>query len=313
MKKLLLILALPLILIGAFLLFMNSGAGGNMSSGDFSDTLSPLVFQHNPIDGQFAFVSIPSQKLKAKLIPNLEQRKKRGISEIPGILGVTHFFLDHDLTTGFVHPYTQNFFNVLPPEGYVMKFDRATAEEGWIYYLKKKDLKSTDTLGRQFAFMRQWKLSDLAMEINKTKITVTTAPCRFHALCGCMQVNNKQNPYNVEFPIGNFSKRKGEYSLAELNEIGTYSGGTIVIIWENEKGETWFRDVHGSVNDMITEALKIRKQYNIDPVIAIGDAGPFAQKVRADENNIVYSKDINAIFPTGSRFGAGFGYVPLKR
>lgn len=287
----------------------------------YSDTVGPLIYTDKPSDGEYGFIGTPAYTLRAKLIPNLQERKKLGLKSIDNIMGVTHFFLDHDLSSGFVHPYTLNFYNSLRPTDFVMKFTRSDSNKtkndsmiGTVQYIYKKDVQKGDVLGCNIAFFRQWKLSefDLVQDESGTKIALKY--CKFASFCGCPQTKaDIDNPYKPEIPIWVQRGKEGYVLLAPLNQLGLHSGGTVVIIWENKldgNARIMFQDIHGPLDLIISTAMEIAKKYGTDPHIAISDAGPFARKVRAGEGNILDCQLLKNIAPRGEKLGAGFGYLP---
>ena len=277
-----------------------------------SECAYPLQYAQTPSsDGQFKFKSIISEKLDVKLIPNYENRKKQNIQEVSNIVGVCHFFLDHDLTSGYVHPYTLNFFNKLRPDDFVLKYTPSSnsIQEGSICYIRKKDIKEGDKLGKNLAFFRQWKLSEI--DISGDKIRVAT--CKYAHGYVCPQVKpNCLNPFKLEIPIANIFLNEGYYSITNFSDFDRKNGGTAVIIWEDSVNNVVkFMDVHSSMQQIINEAIDIAKNYNVDPTIAISDAGLFSLKFKSDENYVLNTKVIDKVsdIPFVS---AGFGYIPQK-
>jgi hypothetical protein len=275
--------------------------------------VAPLRFFYTNTSKQVGFESIVAHRLKAKLIPNNERRKLLGITKITWLLGVTHFLLDHDLTTGFVHPYTTNFFGRLRPDDYVMKFDRSKQDStvGYIYYVRKRQLTSNDTLGKNVAFFRQWKLSELDIRNNNGTLEVNIEPCSFAKVCGCAQTNEQsKNPFGNELLLWSVTNAYGYYPINKLNKLDNRNGGTVVIIWNaNGNNETLFQDIHSSLSEVLNRAMTIRDVYHIDPTIAISDAGPFANKIKSNDLNELDCTKINELL-NYPKVGAGFGYVP---
>lgn len=277
-----------------------------------SVTCGSLLYTKESTGGEYGFVGQPTTSRRAKLIPNLEQREKRGMKSISGINGAVHFFLDHDLTTGFVHPYTKVFFNRLQPEDFVLKFtrDEPGSEVGSISYMYKKDLLPSDKLGQNIALFRQWKLSEFQLrQVDETPMIVLKT-CGFSSFCGCPQA--LVDGVVQEVPIWTQTYKRGVVPLASLNALGRYSGGTVVLIYELQiDGISLivFQDIHGSLEQIITKAQEIARQNQVDPVIALSDAGPFARKVKADQDGNLDCAALKAIAPRGKYFGAGFGYL----
>ena len=280
------------------------------------DKRQPVLSYADVTNGQYAFIGAPAYQKRVKLIPNLEQREKMGLNRIDSILGVAHFFLDLDLTTGFVHRYTTNFFNRLRPGDYVLRFTRSANDSmvGTIEYVHKRDLQTKDVLGKNIAFFRQWKLCEIDLVKKKSEYKLNMKYCKFAPSCACIQSkSDNDNPFKGQIPLWSSRAKEGEVPLASLNRLGEYSGGTAVIIWDvqyNGRARVMFMDVHGSIDDIISAALLIADQYSVDPHIAISDAGPFAVKIRADTNNVLSCKQLKAIAPRSQKVGAGFGYTP---
>jgi len=275
----------------------------------------PLKYKNVPSDGQYQFIGPPSISLEVRLIPNLGQRKKLGLTSIENIQGVTHFFLDHDLTSGFVHAYTKTMFNRLRPDDFVMHYAAFDGDpnRGTISYRKKKDLTEKDVLGKNFGFFRQWKLSEIQWRKGENGDEVYLKPCRFANFCGCPQtIDNPELPYSPEIPFWTTANETGFVPVSRLNKLGKFAGGTVAIVWEqdyNGQKIIYFRDVHASFETIWKMAKKIEHENGVDPHICISDAGPFARKVKANANNVLDCNLIDAIAPNGLQFGAGFGYV----
>ncbi|MCW3127711.1 MAG: hypothetical protein JWO03_3369 [Bacteroidetes bacterium] len=273
---------------------------------------SPLVLAGHSDAGQRGFKSIITNRLKAKLIPSNGRRRELGITKIDGIFGVTHFFLDHDLTTGYVHRYTQNFFNKLTPDDFVMRFDRETpgSDVGIISYIRRGEMKTTDTLGRNIAFFRQWRLSDIDYREGNGIIEMYMMPSVFAAGSVSPQIRKgRTNPSGPQLTIWSQYDHTGYIPLDKFSKLDQRNGGTVVIIWEDiTSHQILFQDVHGSLSDIMQAAISISKQYHADPVIAISDAGPMANKFLADDKHIL---DCTPFPLSGMDYaGAGFGYIP---
>ena len=121
-----------------------------------------LLDSFNTISEQFAFQSYVMESATIQLIPNMHNRDKDDIKAIKNITGVAHFFLDHDLTSGFVHSYTLNFFNKLSADDFVLKFTPSSFNKniGEMHYIRKGSMMSTDKLGKNIAYFRPWTLSE---------------------------------------------------------------------------------------------------------------------------------------------------------
>jgi hypothetical protein len=71
-------------------------------------------------------------------------------------------------------------------------------------------------------------------------------------------------------------------------------------------------DMHGSIADIIAEAIRIKNLYNVDPTIGIYDAGPFARKFKANEAGSVDFNYVNKLTGTAEFVGAGYGLVKFE-
>ena len=272
----------------------------------------PLKFSEvNITSNQIGFESVVAHTLRAKLIPSNGQRKE---SKITGILGVTHFFLDHDLSVGYVHHNTLTFYKQLRRDDFVMKFDKIAqgSNEGSIYYIKKKDTLKTDKLGQDIAFFRQWKLSEIDYRESNGKIEINVKPCSYWSGEVCPQRKaGTTNPFGPEIQFWQQFNRTGYLSLDNFTKLDNLNGGTVVIIWEEKNsGQILFQDIHGSLYEIINRAIEISKKYQTDPSIAISDAGPMANKFRSNEMNELDCSKFP--LPTVPYAGAGFGYIPQK-
>src|ERR1043165_1758001 len=253
------------------------------------DTMKVPVFFSNTVvnEEQQSFQSWPSNKLVAKIFPNNGRRKETGKNTISGVLGVAHFFLDFDLTSGFVHPSTKKFYDILRPDDYLMKFDRLPEDSslGYVYYVKRKELNDSDKLGKNVAYFRQWKLSEIDYRMVKDVMEIKMKPCTFANGCTCPQKKPAtSNPLpSAEIPI--WSKGTQDYYAfaGEFNDLDNLNGGTVVIIWYDwQTRSTLFMDLHGSLNYIMHRTNSIAAQYETDPTIAISDAGPMARKFKAE-------------------------------
>jgi len=308
MKPLFLSSLLILCLFGCNSKPVREAGGGNCY-----DTIYPVIYNCKATDnGDYAFRTIPAKELRVQIIPNLEARAAIGAKEFGGISGIHQFLLDHDLTTGFVHPYTINMFNKLKPEGFVLKYtpDSAGAKHGSIRFIRKNDVAPDDTLGKTLAHFRNWKLSQLAWRKEGKQIKVSLEPCNYYPMCSCPQAKPNSGAAE-EVPIWHGAK-PGEAPLEELNGFGRKDGGTVVIVWAVNGAageEIWFQDINSSWKEIMETAIAIADKYKTDPSICISDSGPFTRKIKADKEHKIYIKDIDAIAPHGDRFGAGYGYI----
>jgi hypothetical protein len=271
--------------------------------------MKPIRYEkYNPNSAnQVKFQTQEISFISLKFFPKRSDRDAQKMTGISNVYGVNQFFMDHDLTSGYVHPYTRNFFTKLDPEGFVMYFKRSPTRknEATAAYKRKKDLSSDDILGRDFAFCRQWKLSEIDLSNQK----ILMKKCRFSSNCNCPQVKqSSMNPYRPEIPLWSSNKTEGYIDIQQLKSFGHNDGGTVVLIWESKQGEILFKDVHGSIYDIITTAMHIRDKYQTDPVIGIYDAGPFARKFQSNAGFLDFAT-VNSNTNYGSIVGAGYGYV----
>ncbi len=260
--------------------------------------------------GQVPFKTKALKEARVKLFSRYKDRIALGITSLSNVHGIHQFFMDHDLTSGFVHEYTRNFFNKLPQEGFVLKIDRSPKQinEGVIRYIRKKDLKPGDVLGQNLAFCRQWKLSDF--DLNGFQVMMKKSTYKQDEYCP--QLKRGLNPFTLginEIPIWSTYAKEGYVDYRLLNSLTDYDGGTAVIIWTDKEGEILFMDIHGSIADILNEANRVKKKYNTDPSIGIYDAGTFARKFKADSNGNVSFEYVNKLTGKTEFVGAGFGYV----
>ena len=272
------------------------------------DTVYPVVYNCAAApNGDHAFRTVPAKKLCVKLIPNLETRAKLKMKVIPKMIGVHQFFLDHDLVSGFVHPFTQRMYDDLRPNEYVLKFtaNNSIKNTGIISYIHKSELDKNDILGKNIAYFRNWRLSEIEYKINNGLVYFKSKPCNFNKRCACPETNRTGNMKQI--PVWHKAE-SGYFSVNKFKAFGAFDGGTVALIWE-VKNEIFFQDIHSSWKEILERAIEISKKYNTDPTIAISDAGPLANKVRANLKHELTTSSIDALAPSGKRFGAGYGYV----
>ena len=258
--------------------------------------------------GQLPFKTKALKEAKVKLFPRYKDRKALGINSLSSVHGIHQFFMDHDLTSGFVHEFTRNFFNKLPQDGFVLKIERSPKQinEGTIRYIRKKDLEKGDALGQNIAFCRQWKLSEIGL--NGFNLTMMKSNYRKDVYCPQLKPGTT-NPYSPEIPIWTSTAKEGVNDFRYLNSLTDYDGGTAVIIWETSNKEILFMDIHGSIADILNTAYSISNTYKTDPTIGIYDAGSFARKFKADINGNIDFNFVNARTGTSEFVGAGYGYL----
>ena len=247
-----------------------------------------------------------------RIFPNYGTRKKNGVKEINKITGVNHFFMDMDLTTGYVHEYTRNFFNKLRPDDYVMRYiPGEDSLMGLMSFIQKKDTGPNDVLGKTIAFFRQWKLSELNIKGSGTNTQIELKACSYNALCMCPAVKQKSsNPFKTEVPFWHSGKSPGWVEISKLNKTGKFDGGNVVLIW-NFKGNTWFQEMHGSLQQVLGKALALKNLCGCDPVLAISDSGPMAASFKSNKDFVLETKQIDQL-DNIEYVGAGYGYFPAK-
>ncbi len=272
------------------------------------DTVYPVVYNcAHASNGDYAFRTIPAKELRVKLIPNLETRTNLKMKVIPQMIGVHQFFLDHDLVSGFVHPFTKRMYETLKPDEYVLKYTASATDKniGTIAYISKSKLGINDILGKNIAYFRNWRLSEIDYKINNGLVFIKSKPCNFNKRCACPESNQAGNMKQI--PVWHKAD-SGYLSIEKFNAFGRNDGGTVALIWE-VNNEIFFQDIHSSWKEILERAIEISKTYHTDPTIAISDAGPLAQKVRANKKFELTVASMDALAPFGKRYGAGYGYV----
>jgi hypothetical protein len=263
---------------------------------------------------QIPFVSFIMHQAEVKIFPNKHYRDEQQIEKISGIVGVTHFFLDFDLTSGFVHPYTLNYFNKLNADDFVMRFSANQKDKttGSIEYIRKSNVTTQDKLGVNIAYFRQWKLSEIDWKTSDGKILIKVKNASFSYEGFCPQSKNLKDASLIsQRPILVKADRYGYADAETMNSLNAKYGGTAVLIWENKQdGKNYFMDVHASWKDIFMQAKSISEKFGVDPTIAIGDAGPYSAKVYANKSNCIDVSDIDNLCMGDNWFGAGFGYTP---
>jgi len=273
---------------------------------------SPIQYFTTEPKEALNWLGIAGTQQVIRIFPNYGTRKKNRIKEINKITGVNHFFLDMDLSTGYVHDYTRNFFNKLRPDDYVMRFiageDSLTALMSFTF---KKNMRPDDVLGKTIAFFRQWKLSELNIKGSGISTAIEMKACSYNPVCLCPTVKKEsQNPFKTEVPFWHSGKAPGWINIAELNKTGKFDGGNVVVIW-NYKGNTWFQEMHGSLQQVLEKALTIKAICECDPILAISDSGPMAASFKSNKDFVLETGHINQL-DNLDYVGAGYGYFPSK-
>lgn len=238
------------------------------------------------------------------------KRKDRSLlktKELKNVYGINQFLMDHDLTTGFVHPYTNNFFKKLDSWGFVLKVERSQKRlnEGRIYYIHKVQLTKDDILGENICFARQWRLSEISLDGDQ----IFLKQCNYAKSCKCLQTKNTAATYfKPEIPLYTQSGKDGLQNVNDLDKIGLKEGGGVDIIWQNKEGEIMFINMFTSIKKIIAKAYEIKAKYNCDPTIAVYDAGTYARRFQA-KNSVIQFDEINQKLGNGEFLGAGFGFT----
>lgn len=270
------------------------------------DTLRFIEYWETGNREQIAFKTKSLKSAKVKLFSNYGTRKKMGITSLESVFGINQFFMDFDMSTGFVHPYTSNFYKKLRESDFVLFLERDISKinEGVISYKRIKDLNQSDVLGQNVGFFRQWKLSEIDINENQY-VNIKKTSNGF-----CLQVKQTtNNPFKSYIPLWSKQTVKDGYvDYHQLNLLTNNNGGTVVIIWEVD-GEIYFKDIHASIKDIINKLNFIRDKFLVDPVLGIYDAGPMARKFKSNSNNVVYFNEIQPFISSISYVGAGFGYL----
>lgn len=274
----------------------------------------PVQFFTSEPAEQLSWLGVAGTQQVIRIFPNYATRREKGITEINKITGAAHFFLDMDLTTGYVHPYTVNFFNKLRPDDYVMRYTMSETDSatGLMSFVKKSTLAPGDVLGKNIAFFRQWRLSELEIKTEDDQTYVNMKPCDYaKEVCNCPTVRRgSDNPFSNQVPFWHAGMGKGYTPLSALNKTGRYDGGNVILVWPYG-GQTWFQGMRGSLQQVLTQAFNIKEKCNCDPVLAISDAGPMSAGLKSDADFRLQTALIDELDRT-PYVGAGFGYFPSK-
>lgn len=274
---------------------------------------SPILFNSPDTAETLNWIGVSGTRQLIRIFPNRGYRDSLGMKEMHRITGVNHFFLDMDLVSHFVHPYTRNFYNRLRADDFVMKYTPSDSDSstGFMEFIRKKDVLPGDELGLNLAFFRQWKLSELMIEEGAFGTKIKLKICDFNPICFCPEVNAKSsNPFPIEVPIWQSNAAPGWVAIDKLKYVGKFDGGNVVLIWEFN-GQIWFQEMHGSLRQILTQALRIKELSNSDVSLAISDAGPMAASFRSDSKNTLKFNGINKLDNT-PYVGAGYGYYPSQ-
>lgn len=276
--------------------------------------VAPVQYFKSSQREQLNWLGVAGTRQVIRIFPNNQSRRQMGINEVKNITGVNHFLLDMDLVSGYVHDYTRNFFNRLRPDDFVMRYQPSEDDSttGIMTFVRKKDLGPGDILGKTIAFFRQWKLSELVMEMRNGDIYIKVKPCSYAPqLCVCPEVKaSSGNPFSVEVPLWHKGVGNGFQPLSALNKTGRYDGGNVVLIWEYGNN-IWFQEMRGSLSQVIEKALDIQEICSCEPVLAISDSGPMSAGVKSNDDFVLNTTPIDTL-EDEPLIGAGYGYFPGK-
>lgn len=259
---------------------------------------------------QIPFKTKKLSTAQVTIFPNYGDRHKLNIKTLYGVCGINQFFMDFDLTSGYVHPYTVGFYHKSSPSDFILFFKRDSKRinRGEISYKRKKDLSPLDSLGQNIGFFRQWKLSDIDIENNKVKMKKNNFGSYY------LQVKeNSSNKYKPDIPIwSNQPTKNGYIDYSELNILSNHNGGTVVIIWETKNKEIYFIDIHSSINDIVECLIQVSEEYDLDPTLGVYDAAPMARKFKSNSKNNISFDNVDESTMRRSYVGAGFGYNSIQ-
>ena len=256
---------------------------------------------------QIPFKTKVLTKARVVIFSNFGDRKGNHFQQINNVYGINQFFMDFDLTSGYIHNNTQNFYNRLKGDDFVLYFEKDIqyVNKGIISYKRKRDLTQTDLLGQNVGFFRQWKLSDIDLTQNQILMKRSGKQNYF---CPQVKIDSK-NVFKPEIPIWSVQVNKDGYvGINNLNVLSNNNGGTVTIIWETKDLGIVFKDVHGSIEDITNELNQIKTNYKVDPVLGIYDAAPMARKFKSDEKHMIDFDKINSQICNIWYVGAGYCY-----
>jgi hypothetical protein len=275
---------------------------------------SPILFSEEIENETRSWISVCATRQLIRLFPNKGHRAELNLNSVSKITGVNHFFLDMDLVSHYVHPYTLNFYNRLSAEDYVMRFTKSENDSslGIMEFIRKKAVKPEDRLGHELAFFRQWKLSQLDLKKQNDVWQIRMESCSFSPMFFCPSLNPEysEHPFSSEIPIWHSNASPGWVNLDALNVLGKFDGGNVVLIWDYQ-GRIWFQEMHGSLSQIINQAIKLREISGCEITLAISDAGPMSASIKSDEKNILEFSEINKL-EKELFIGAGYGYFPSQ-
>lgn len=275
---------------------------------------SPILFSDDFANETRSWISVCATRQLIKVFPNKGHRSELNLNSVSKITGVNHFLLDMDLVSHFVHPFTLNFYNRLSAEDYVMRFTKSENDSslGMMEFIRKVDVKPEERLGYELAFFRQWKLSELDLKEENNQWKIRMKSCSYSPIffCPSLKPEYSGHPYSSEIPIWHSNAAPGWMNINDLNILGKFDGGNVVLIWEYQ-GRTWFQEMHGSLSQIINQAMRLREISGSEITLAISDAGPMSASFKSDENNILHFTEINKL-EKDDYIGAGYGYFPSQ-
>lgn len=275
---------------------------------------SPILFSAASDNETRSWMSICATRQLIRIFPNRGHRKELNQNTVSKITGVNHFFLNMDLVSHYVHPNTFDFYNRLSAEDYVMRYIKSENDSnlGTMQFIKKKDVKPEERLGYELAFFRQWKLSEVDLKNEKNFWQIRMQPCSFSPLffCPTLKPHYSKHPFSSEVPIWQSNSELGWVHLENLNVLGKFDGGNVVLIWEY-RGRIWFQEMHGSLSQIINQAMRLREISGSEITLAISDARPMSASIKSNEKNILQFSEINKLSEE-KYAGAGYGYFPAQ-
>lgn len=275
---------------------------------------SPILFSDAHNNETRSWLSICATRQLIRIFPNREHRKKLNQHSVSKITGVNHFLLDMDLVSHYVHPYTLNFYNRLSAEDYVMRYTKSETDSclGIMEFIKKGKVNPGERLGYELALFRQWKLSQLDLKKQNDVWQIRMESCSFSPMffCPSLKPEYSEHPFSSEIPIWHSNAAPGWVNLEDLNVLGKFDGGNVVLIWEYSD-KVWFQEMHGSLSQIVSQALRLKEISGSEITLAISDAGPMSASIKSDERNILEFSEINKL-EKEIFIGAGYGYFPSQ-
>ncbi|MEX1187745.1 MAG: hypothetical protein WED33_00700 [Bacteroidia bacterium] len=275
---------------------------------------SPILYNETISDETRSWISVCATRQLIHLFPNKGYRKQLGMNTISRITGVNHFLLDMDLVSHYVHPFTVNFYNRLTADDFVMRFTESDSDStlGNMEFIRKKDVRPLERLGYELAFFRQWKLSELDLKQENDAWMIRMKSCSFSPLffCAALKPEIDSHAFTEELPLWHSNAAPGWMKLDDLNVLGKFDGGNVVLIWEYHN-RIWFQEMHGSLSQIINQALRLKEISGSEITLAISDAGPMSASFKSNDKNMLDFSEINKL-DKEDYVGAGYGYFPSQ-